>query len=1113
KVSIAGQPDQTVSLPGGSAAVFALAAGTLTVNANGTWAFQANSNLDTTPPPTVSFSIAATDGDGDTDTDSHTITVTDGADATASGAANLTVEESDLNGTGSTPLGNDETDTDTGLSFTTGSDAISLSFAAIQAPTVNGLESSGVTLTWVLDASDATGRTLLGQINGVTAITVTLTGDVTATGGGDVATPTVTAVLSDNFPHENLPDADTITITGLVVNATDTDNEITTGTVNVTVIDDQPDVEILDADAGTDGADSVAEGGTINGTWTLNDGADDVASIKVSIAGQPDQTVSLPGGSAAVFALAAGTLTVNANGTWAFQANTVSVNQNVAFSIAAIDGDGDTDTDSHTITVLNVNQVPSGGTVQAMVDDEGLLHGITGNGAGGAGDITVTPNPDNNESTFAGTLTGSGGDGALNFKFASGSGTVGTESVTYTWDATNNILVATINGGARNGQTLFTVDVDPATGAYSLMLHRPVMHASGGNETSTVVNLSYLVGDGDADTSAGDTGTGTLQITFNDDSPVNFTAQPMYVENGVNAVGSGQLNFYESIGADGGSAVFNVADNTLLQTTGGTTIKSGGQDVRLYGFGTDTLTAKIGADANGNGGTTVFTVKLSPDANSEVQDVYTVQFFRPLDDGSGNTITSSNFSDPSAKDYKVVQDTTLANQDILISASSGGSTDTVNGSNSGSVTSFGVHNPRIASGELLRFDFATNVVSDGSTFSYGPHYDVNGYSFTVQPQSGTANVQIVVYDANNDTNLTNDSGLKDTITEIYKNGVLVPLGTLTAANGGYIVPAVDGDVISVFTSNGYNRVEISHAGTGSEFSISKVGYLQNNTGVDLAMSFGITATDADGDTSTGSISITTTPIKNTINGTTGADSLVAGIGGDTLNGQDGDDWLIGGAGADVLNGGNHGTLGDTAVYKNSATGVTVNLLTNTGTGGDAQGDTYSGVENVMGSNSIDTLTGNNSANILSGLDGNDILTGLDGNDILIGGAGNDTLSGGAGSDLLMGGAGANTLSGGSESDTFYFDASALDAADTITDYVGGVGGDVVDLTDLFTVDTAGGQNLSNYVQMTGNNLEVDVDGAANGQVWTTIATLTGNTSANILYDNNTSSSDQNGTAT
>jgi Ca2+-binding RTX toxin-like protein len=59
-------------------------------------------------------------------------------------------------------------------------------------------------------------------------------------------------------------------------------------------------------------------------------------------------------------------------------------------------------------------------------------------------------------------------------------------------------------------------------------------------------------------------------------------------------------------------------------------------------------------------------------------------------------------------------------------------------------------------------------------------------------------------------------------------------------------------------------------------------------------------------------------------------------------------------------------------------------------GGDAQGDTLTGIENLYGSNHNDVLTGNAGANTLSGGAGDDILTGGLGADVLKGGAGNDT---------------------------------------------------------------------------------------------------------------------------
>lgn len=176
---------------------------------------------------------------------------------------------------------------------------------------------------------------------------------------------------------------------------------------------------------------------------------------------------------------------------------------------------------------------------------------------------------------------------------------------------------------------------------------------------------------------------------------------------------------------------------------------------------------------------------------------------------------------------------------------------------------------------------------------------------------------------------------------------------------------------------------------------------------------------------------------NTLTGTDGVDvilgnggnDLLFGLAGDdTLEGGDGNDTLEGGAGADLLDG---GLDVDTASYESSAAGVTVNLVTGTGTGGDAEGDTLTGIENLTGSAFADVLTGDADANVISGGDGDDTVDGGAGDDVIDGGAGADDISGGAGNDVLTGSTGA---------DLFRFFPLALtpEGSDTITDFEAGV---------------------------------------------------------------------------
>ncbi|CAK0772714.1 hypothetical protein WCLP8_4910001 [uncultured Gammaproteobacteria bacterium] len=134
---------------------------------------------------------------------------------------------------------------------------------------------------------------------------------------------------------------------------------------------------------------------------------------------------------------------------------------------------------------------------------------------------------------------------------------------------------------------------------------------------------------------------------------------------------------------------------------------------------------------------------------------------------------------------------------------------------------------------------------------------------------------------------------------------------------------------------------------------------------------------------------------NALKGNAGADTLDGRAGDDLLDGGSGDDVLIGGTGADSLLGGD-GT--DTADYGQSGEGVRVSLATGLGAGGDAEGDTLAGIEDLTGSQFADNLEGNDGANRLLGGRGDDSLLSGRGDDILIGGKGDDTLSGESGSD-------------------------------------------------------------------------------------------------------------------
>jgi Ca2+-binding RTX toxin-like protein len=139
-------------------------------------------------------------------------------------------------------------------------------------------------------------------------------------------------------------------------------------------------------------------------------------------------------------------------------------------------------------------------------------------------------------------------------------------------------------------------------------------------------------------------------------------------------------------------------------------------------------------------------------------------------------------------------------------------------------------------------------------------------------------------------------------------------------------------------------------------------------------------------------------LANKLDGGLGSDTISGGGGNDNLLSGGGDDFLEGGTGADAINGGGGR---DNAVYANSALGVNVNLSTGVATGGDAAGDTFASIEDIIGSAGKDILAGTAVANDLQGSFGADRLFGFAGNDLLAGGSGADTITGGDGTDRFV----------------------------------------------------------------------------------------------------------------
>jgi Ca2+-binding RTX toxin-like protein len=286
--------------------------------------------------------------------------------------------------------------------------------------------------------------------------------------------------------------------------------------------------------------------------------------------------------------------------------------------------------------------------------------------------------------------------------------------------------------------------------------------------------------------------------------------------------------------------------------------------------------------------------------------------------------------------------------------------------------------------------------------------------------------------------------------------------------------------------------------------------------------------------------------NDTLVGNTSSNTLTGGAGNDQLFGGDGNDTLNGGTGADSMDGGQDA---DTVDYASSTGAVNINLTAQTASGGDAAGDTISGIESAIGGSGNDIITGDSGGNTLTGNAGNDTIDGAGGNDLIEGGLGSDILSGGAGTgdyvsyatsnagvvvnlsaqtvsgghaqgdtisgfehvigsgsaDTVTGDGGSNTIQAGSGNDQIY----GLDGNDTLygqagVDIIeGGAGNDIID-GGAGADNLAGGDGIDTLNYGSSGAVTVSLlagtasGGEATGDIFSGFENLTGSNYADTL---------------
>ncbi|TOB43962.1 retention module-containing protein [Vibrio parahaemolyticus] len=604
---------------------------TLTVNPDGSYNFTLEGPIDhasNSDELTLNFPIIATDFDGDTTSATIPVTIVDDQPVITN-VAPITVDEDDLINLGSDQKG--ALSIDGKFTTTQGSDSVVSYQLDASAMPVNGLTSQGVavTMTETANTDGSFTYTATAGANAVFTLVVKPDGSYNFTLDGALDHPIGADELTLNFP----------------IIATDFDGDTTSATIPVTIVDDRPTLDGIDANSvltvdeddlptvGSDGNEPTS----IIGKFVATEGADHIVEYHIVDLNTPVQgltsggqsltlvEVSNSGGVSVYEAIIDGTTTPAfrvtldvSDGSYKFELlepldHPTANGQNdivINLPIAATDFDGDV-SNTLALPITVVDDVPTiDGLAQGSeqtIDEDDLPQGTDRTQdtiIGGTFDVTegadqVTSIQLSDLTTPVSTLM-SGGE-AITLVLTSSTGGV------------NVYQGITVN----SQEVVFELTLNASNSSYEFDLRKPLDHPDGNQQNNIIIELPITVTDGDGDVSP----VFTLPITVVDDVPVVTNIDSLQVHEDDLPLGSDETKEpltvsgqFEVTSADGiDSFVLDLNSNLLPVLT------SGGESIAITQDATASTSDALVYVGKTVGGDTIFTLILHQDGRYDFE--------------------------------------------------------------------------------------------------------------------------------------------------------------------------------------------------------------------------------------------------------------------------------------------------------------------------------------------------------------------------------------------------------------------------------------------------------------------------------------------------------------